>query len=49
MGVLVGKKAPAFSAQAVINGSDIVEDFTLEQFKGKYVLLFFYLNEEEIA
>lgn len=42
MGVLVGKKAPAFSAQAVINGNDIVENFTLEQFKDKYVLLFFY-------
>jgi peroxiredoxin (alkyl hydroperoxide reductase subunit C) len=42
MGVLVGKKAPAFSAQAVINGNDIVENFTLEQFKGKYVVLFFY-------
>ncbi len=42
MGVLVGKKAPAFSAQAVINGNDIVENFTLEQFKGKYVMLFFY-------
>ncbi len=42
MGVLVGKKAPGFSAQAVINGNDIVENFTLEQFKGKYVLLFFY-------
>ena len=42
MGVLVGKKAPGFSAQAVINGGEIVNDFTLEQFKGKYVILFFY-------
>lgn len=42
MGVLVGKKAPGFSAQAVINGGEIVNDFTLEQFKGKYVVLFFY-------
>lgn len=42
MGVLVGKQAPGFSAQAVINGNDIVENFTLEQFKGKYVVLFFY-------
>lgn len=42
MSVLVGKKAPAFSAKAVINGSEIVNDFTLEQFKGKYVVLFFY-------
>ena len=42
MGVLVGKKAPNFSASAVINGGEIVNDFTLEQFKGKYVVLFFY-------
>jgi len=42
MGVLVGKKAPNFSANAVINGGEIVGDFTLEQFKGKYVVLFFY-------
>ena len=42
MGVLVGRKAPAFSASAVINGNDIVTDFTLDQFKGKYVILFFY-------
>lgn len=42
MGVLVGKKAPGFTAAAVLNGNDIVESFTLEQFKGKYVVLFFY-------
>ncbi|GAB5556269.1 MAG: peroxiredoxin [Schleiferiaceae bacterium] len=42
MAVLVGKKAPLFSASAVINGSEIVEGFTLEQFQGKYVILFFY-------
>ncbi|NQV51679.1 MAG: peroxiredoxin [Flavobacteriales bacterium] len=42
MGVLVGKKAPGFSASAVINGGEIVEDFTLEQYAGKYVILFFY-------
>lgn len=40
---LVGKKAPDFSATAVINGSQIVEDFTLNPFLGKkYVVLFFY-------
>jgi peroxiredoxin (alkyl hydroperoxide reductase subunit C) len=43
MSVLVGKKAPAFSAEAVINGNDIVEDFSLEQYIGKkHVLFFFY-------
>ena len=42
MAVLVGKQAPDFSAAAVINGNDIVNDFTLSQFKGKHVVLFFY-------
>lgn len=42
MAVLVGKEAPEFSASAVINGGEIVENFTLEQFRGKYVVLFFY-------
>lgn len=40
---LIGKKAPNFKANAVINGVKIVNDFTIEQFKDeKYVLLFFY-------
>jgi peroxiredoxin 2/4 len=43
MAVLVGRKAPDFSADAVVNGGDFVEKFTLSQFKGKkYVVLFFY-------
>ena len=42
MSVLVGKQAPDFNAKAVINGNQIVENFTLSQFKGKYVVLFFY-------
>lgn len=42
MSVLVGKKAPSFSATAVVN-NQIVENFSLEQFVGKkYVVLFFY-------
>lgn len=40
---LVGKKAPNFKANAVINGGTIVNNFTIEQFKDeKYILLFFY-------
>jgi len=39
---LVGKKAPEFKAGAVINGGEIVESFSLEQYKGKKVVLFFY-------
>jgi peroxiredoxin 2/4 len=42
MAVLVGKKAPDFSASAVVNGIEIVSNFTLSQFKGKHVILFFY-------
>ncbi len=43
MGVLVGKKAPHFSAKAVINGGEIVDKFSLDQFEGKkYVILYFY-------
>lgn len=43
MSVLVGKKAPVFKANAVINGGEIVEGFSLEQFIGKkYVVFFFY-------
>ncbi len=42
MSVLVGKPAPDFKANAVVNG-DIQDGFTLSQFKGKkYVVLFFY-------
>jgi len=40
---LVGKKAPSFKAAAVINGEEIVENFSLDQFIGKkHVVFFFY-------
>jgi peroxiredoxin (alkyl hydroperoxide reductase subunit C) len=43
MSVLVGKKAPSFSAKAVVNGEDIVDGFSLDQYLGKnHVLFFFY-------
>lgn len=43
MSVLVGKKAPSFNAGAVINGNEIVENYSLDQFIGKkHVLFFFY-------
>jgi peroxiredoxin (alkyl hydroperoxide reductase subunit C) len=41
MGVLVGKKAPDFKAQAVVNGTDFKE-IKLSDFQGKYVVMFFY-------
>jgi peroxiredoxin (alkyl hydroperoxide reductase subunit C) len=43
MSVLVGKKAPSFSAGAVVNGKEIVADFSLDQYIGKnHVVFFFY-------
>jgi len=40
---LVGKKAPSFVAGAVINGEEIVTDFSLDQYIGKnHVIFFFY-------
>ena len=40
---LVGKKAPAFKASAVVGGGEIVTNFSLEQYVGKkYVVFFFY-------
>jgi peroxiredoxin (alkyl hydroperoxide reductase subunit C) len=40
---LVGKKAPSFSASAVVNGDEIVDNYSLDQFKGKnHVVFFFY-------
>ncbi|PID92074.1 MAG: alkyl hydroperoxide reductase [Bacteroidetes bacterium] len=43
MSVLVGKKAPLFKAPAVVNGGEIVDDFSLEQYIGKkYVVFYFY-------
>ena len=43
MNTLVGKKAPSFQAEAVINGTEFVEQFSLDQFIGqKNVIFFFY-------
>ena len=43
MAVLVGKKAPQFEADAVINGGEFVEKFSLAQYIGKkHVVFFFY-------
>lgn len=43
MAVLVGKKAPSFTAPAVVNGGEVIENFSLDQYIGKnHVVLFFY-------
>lgn len=42
MKVLVGKKAPVFKEEAVINGKDFTENFSLEQYIGKKNVVFFF-------
>jgi peroxiredoxin (alkyl hydroperoxide reductase subunit C) len=46
MSVLVGKKAPHFSAAAVINGEEIVDNFSLDQFIGKHHVVFFFYPKD---
>ncbi len=40
MATLVGQKAPAFKAQAFVKGE--IKEIKLEDYKGKWLLLFFY-------
>ena len=42
MSVLVGKMAPDFTATAVMPDGSIKADFQLSDYKGQYVVLFFY-------
>jgi peroxiredoxin 2/4 len=43
MATLVGKKAPSFKAKAVVDGEEIVDNFSLDQYIGKkHVIFFFY-------
>ena len=42
MGVLVGKKAPEFKAAAVMADGTINGNFSLSDYAGQYVVLFFY-------
>jgi len=42
MAVLVGKKAPLFEAEAVVNGKEFVDKFSLSQFIGKKHVIFFF-------
>src|SRR5476651_1629739 len=39
--LLIGKKAPSFTAKAV-QGKEIIEGFSLSNFLGQYVVFFFY-------
>jgi peroxiredoxin (alkyl hydroperoxide reductase subunit C) len=42
MSVLVSKQAPDFTATAVMADGSIKNDFSLSDYQGKYVVLFFY-------
>ncbi|MDQ6979641.1 MAG: peroxiredoxin [Mariprofundaceae bacterium] len=42
MSVLVGKQAPDFTATAVLADGSINESFSLSDYQGQYVVLFFY-------
>lgn len=42
MSILVAKRAPEFSAPAVMPNGEIVERFSLADLRGKYVVLFFW-------
>jgi peroxiredoxin (alkyl hydroperoxide reductase subunit C) len=43
MTMLVGKKAPSFKADAVVDGGEFVENFSLDQYIGKkHVVFYFY-------
>ena len=46
MSVLVGKKAPSFSAQAVINGKEFVKGYSLDQFIGEKPVIFFFYPKD---
>ena len=46
MSVLVGKKAPSFNASAVVDGGQIVSNYSLDQFVGKKPVLFFFYPKD---
>lgn len=41
MSILIGKKAPSFTTQAVVN-KKVENPFSLDRYKGKHILFFFY-------
>jgi len=42
METIIGKKAPHFSTNAVVNGGEFVDNFSLDQFIGKKEVIFFF-------
>lgn len=43
---LIGRKAPVFKAPAVVDGEDIVDNFSLEQYVGKHEVMFFFYPKD---
>ncbi len=43
---LVGKKAPHFTSRAIINGDEMIENFSLDQYLGKKNVLFFFYPKD---
>ena len=43
---LVGKKAPIFTTGAIINGEEIIENFSLDQYLGKKNVVFFFYPKD---
>ncbi|MAW21598.1 MAG: alkyl hydroperoxide reductase [Flavobacteriales bacterium] len=46
MSVLVGKKAPKFSAQAIVNGNEFIKQYSLDQFIGEKPVIFFFYPKD---
>lgn len=42
MNVLVGKKAPYFNVEAIVEGGEFVDNFSLDQYLGKKNVVFFF-------
>jgi peroxiredoxin (alkyl hydroperoxide reductase subunit C) len=42
MSLLIGKKAPEFTASAIVNGNKIIQNLNLNNYKNYYIVLFFY-------
>jgi peroxiredoxin (alkyl hydroperoxide reductase subunit C) len=43
---LIGKKAPSFTAPAVVKGKEVVENFSLDQYIGKKNVVFFFYPKD---
>lgn len=43
---MIGKKAPIFRTTAIMNGGEIVHDFSLAQFLGKKEIIFFFYPKD---